>query len=680
MQNMKYPKLFSPVRIGRLEIKNRVTMTAMGVNLAAAGGGVSDNVVAFYEARARGGVGLIVAGICRVMDGPGAAQTCQLAARNVGDLEGLERLANAVHKYGTRIFIQLQHPGGNYDLGPEQPVAASAVESLFGGQRTPRELSVPEIQEIQAAFVNGARIAQMAGADGVELHGAHGYLINSFLSPHLNQRNDPYGGNFENRLRFLREIVAGIRAACGEAFPLGVRLSVEEFLGDQGNDLAASCRIAAELETSGVDFIDVSASAFNPESPNFAATIEPGTYAQGWKKYMAAEIKQWVNIPVIAVANIKEPDVAEAILEEGSCDLVGVARGHLADPEWCNKAKIGKADTIRKCIGGLECFDEIEHHRHVLCTVNPVTGREREFAHPKRNGAERKVAVIGGGPAGITAALVLQERGFHPVLFDPSSRLGGTLNVAAMPIHREKIARLVDSLIAQVADSGIELRLGEEATVQKVQALSPCGVFVAWGALPFIPPVSGTDGENVLTAQDVLLGWAQAKGDCVIIGSGMTGLETAEFVLRGGHKGDGHKATVVDMVAQIGAGVEPRVIGDLMHRMAPYEPDYLPGHRLVRITLDGVDLESVATKQPASVPADTVILALGVRPRPDDVEAFKAAFPEARFVGDAVHGGRIIDATQDAYGKAFVFEPESNGTGRSSAMTEASESYPGSAA
>jgi 2,4-dienoyl-CoA reductase-like NADH-dependent reductase (Old Yellow Enzyme family) len=284
MQSIKYPKLFSPVRIGRLEIKNRVAMTAMGVNLEAAGGGVNDDVIAFYEARARGGIGLIVSGVCRVMDGPGAGAPCQLAARNWSDLQGLARLADAVHKYGTRIFIQLHHPGATYGLGSEQPVAASAVESLLGGQRTPRALSVAEIHEIQAAFVHGARIAQMAGVDGVELHGAHGYLINSFLSPHLNHRDDLYGGNLENRLRFLLEIVARIRAACGNAFPLGVRLSVEEFLGDQGNDLGASSRIAAELETSGVDFIDVSCTCFTPDSPNFAACIEPRDLPAGMEE------------------------------------------------------------------------------------------------------------------------------------------------------------------------------------------------------------------------------------------------------------------------------------------------------------------------------------------------------------------------------------------------------------
>ena len=646
-----FPRLFSPVRIGGLEIKNRVAMTAMGVNLAASGGGVNDDIIAFYEARARGGVGLIVSGLCRVMDGAGAAEPCQLAARNVGDVQGLARLMDSVHKYGAKMFIQLHHPGrqGSAAIGGEQPVSASAVTSPVTGE-TPRSLTVPEIGKIQEAFVRGARMAQMAGVDGVELHGAHGYLINSFLSPYLNRRNDNYGGNLENRLRFLMEILAGIRSACGKGFALGVRLSVEEFLGDRGNDLAASCKIASELEKAGVDFLDISSTI--PDSPKFTACIEPGTIEQGWKKYMAAEIKKYVRIPVIAVANIKEPAVAEAILEEGCCDLVGVARGHLADPDWCKKAKTGNAETISKCIGCLVCFDEIIHERRVKCSVNPITGREREFANPTRDGAGRTVAVVGGGPAGVTAAMVLRDRGFRVVLFEPSLRLGGSLNVADKGFAREKITRYVDSMIAQVEECGVELRLGEDATLEKVQALSPCGVFIACGARPFIPPVPGIEGTNVVIAEDVLMGRSEVKGDCAIVGSGMTGLETAEFVMRAGHK-----TSLVDMLPQIGAGANIIVILDIKERMDCYDPVLLPGHRLVKITGEGIDLECMETGESVFVPADTVIMALGVRPYKQVIDRFREAFPDARVIGDAGRGGRIVDATQDAYGQAFVFEP-----------------------
>ena len=651
-----YEKLFSPVKIGRMEVKNRVAMTSMGVNLAAPGGGVNDDIIAFYEARARGGVGLIVSGICRVMDGTGAGEACQLAARGSEDLPGLQRLMDSIHKYGTRMFLQLHHPGRNYALGEGQPVAASAVAHPQTG-KTPRALTVAEIGELERAFVNAAGLAQAAGVDGVELHGAHGYLINSFLSPYLNRRDDAYGGSPEKRMRFLLEIIGSIRAACGTGFPLGVRLSAEEFLGDQGIDLATTCRIAEALEQAGVDFLDISSTI--PDSEMVGACIEPGTWEQGWKKYMAREVKKHVHLPVIAVANVKEPDVAESILDEGCCDLIGIARGHLADPAWCNKARAGRADTISKCIGCLVCFDEIEHGRHVKCSVSPTTGREREFAHPKQDGEGRTVVVVGAGPAGFTAAMALKERGFRPVVFDPAARIGGTLHTAiaegrsGLQHRQHKISRLVDSMVARVEEQGIEMRLGEEATIDRVKALRPCGVLIAAGAQPFIPPIPGIDGKNVVTAEAVLAGRAEVEGDCVIIGSGMTGLETAEAVLAAGHK-----TTIADMLPQIGVGAEIVVILDLKQRLAPYKPAYLPGHKLTAITPKGVHLEPVKGGEIVVVPADTVILAMGVRPRNDVIEYIQHAYPDARVMGDAVRGGRIVDATQDAYGQAFVFEPE----------------------
>ncbi len=642
-----FERLFSPAKIGNLELRNRVAMTAMGVNLAAPGGGVNDDIIAFYEARARGGVGLIISEICRVMDGAGTGMPCQLAARNLGDVAGLARLTDTVHKYGTRFFVQLHHPGrsGSALIGGEEPVAASAVP-LYG--QVPRELTIPEIEQIQQAFVRGASYAQLAGVDGVELHGAHGYLINSFLSSYLNRRADRYGGSLENRMRFVLEIIAGIRAVCGPGLPLGVRLSADEFV-EGGNDLATTCEIAVALEQAGVDFLDISCTI--PDSPRVAACIEPGTYEQGWKRYLAAEVRKRVSVPVIAVANIKEPGVAEEILAEGDCDIVGVARGHLADPAWCNKARAGRPELIRRCIGCLTCFEEIEHVRPVRCAVNPTTGREREFATLNRDGAGRTVAIVGGGPAGVTAAMVLQDRGFHPVLFDRSDRLGGTLNVADKGSGKEKITRLVDSMVAEAASRGIEMRLGREASLDEIAALSPCGVFVAVGGRPFIPHIPGVDGDNVVVAEDVLLGRAPVIGDCVVVGAGMTGLETAEVLLKAGHR-----TTVVDQLASIGTGVFILVIRDVQERMEPYHPEYLPGHRLIAITKEGVQLDGPEGTR--FVPADTVILALGVRPKREVAEAFINAFPHVRVVGDAVHCGRILEATKDAFGQAFVFEPE----------------------
>lgn len=638
-----YERLRSEGTIGRLTLPNRVVMPAMGVNLAAADGGVTDDIVAFYEARARGGCGLIITEVTRVAGGAGISDPCQLAAYRMSDIAGLERLADAVHKYGTRIFIQLQHPGreASQAIGGERPVAPSAVAAPMSGV-VPRALSEEECAEMARKFVQAAWIAQTAGADGVELHAAHGYLINEFLSPAMNFRTDAYGGSFDGRMRFVREILAGIRAMCG-AFPISVRINAEEALPG-GIDHEEAAKIARALEEAGADAINVSCYT--------QACLEPGTYAEGYKRHMAAAVKRAVNIPVISVSNIKHPDAAEALLADGTCDFVGVGRAQMADPDWCNKAFSGTADEIRKCIGCLGCFGEIVKTRRVKCAVNPVTGREREFAHPALNGGGRAVAVVGGGPAGIEAALVLAERGFNPVLFDENARLGGTLNTADKGYGKDKIARYVDSLIAQVERAGVEVRLGEAVTPEAVRAIEPCGVFVACGAEPVVPKVPGVDDARVCTAEDVLLGRVHPKGSVAVIGSGMTGLETAEMLAM-----DGCALTLVEMLDSLGPGMFPTVVDDVMSRITPHNPRVLVGHRLMRVTPEGVALTRLSDGATVSVRADCVVLAVGVRARRAVADAFRAAFSNVHVVGDAQRGGRILEATQDAHGRAFVFEP-----------------------
>lgn len=638
-----YEKLRSPMAIGQLTIPNRVVMTAMGVSIAAPGGGVSDDIIAFYEARAKGGVGLIMTEVTRVTDGAGGGEPCQLAARKPSDILELQRLVDAIHKYDTRIFVQLQHPGREASplITGEQAVAPSAIASPMSGT-LPRALTTAECEELVQKFVQAAWIVQMAGADGVELHGAHGYLINEFLSPAMNQRSDKYGGSFDNRMRFLTEILTGIRHQCGRHFPLAVRINAEEML-EGGIALPEAVRIAVALEQAGADAIDVSCYTLG--------CIEPGTYPQGWKKYMAAAIKQAVRIPVIAVSNIKEPAIAEQLLQEGCCDFVGVARAHLADPEWCHKAFSGRAEEIRKCIGCLACFGEIVQLRRIKCAVNPVTGREREYAHPAHNGAGRTVAVIGAGPAGIEAALTLKERGFAPVLFDDGTRMGGTLNIADQGYGKEKITRYVDSLIAQVKHAGIALRLHEPATPELVQSLHPSGVFLACGAEPVVPPIPGIHGDNVFLAEDVLLGHTQPQGKVAVIGSGMTGIETAEVLAE-----RGCQLTLVELQPEVGPGMYPAIVQDVLSRILPHAPTVLTGHRLERVLPDGLELTRLADGEKVLVQADAVVLAMGVRPRKALVEAFRAVFPNLRVVGDAAHCGRILEATQDAHAQAFVFE------------------------
>jgi 2,4-dienoyl-CoA reductase-like NADH-dependent reductase (Old Yellow Enzyme family)/NADPH-dependent 2,4-dienoyl-CoA reductase/sulfur reductase-like enzyme len=638
----KFNKLQSPMKIGRLPIPNRVVMPAMGTNIAAAGGGVNDDVIAYYEARARGGVGLIITEITRVADGAGGGEPCQLAARRPSDILELQKLADSIHKYDSKLFVQLQHPGREASpfVTGEQPVAPSAIANPIGGAM-PRALSTEECEALVQKFVTGALYVYMGGIDGVELHAAHGYLLNEFLSPAMNQRTDRYGGSFENRMRFISEIIAGIREKCGPNFPISVRINAEEMF-DGGINLDEAVRIAVALEQAGANAINVSCYT--------EGCIEPGTYAQGWKKHMAAAVKKAVSIPVISVCNIKEPAVAEELLAEGVCDFVGVGRGHLADPEWCNKAFSGRAEEIRKCIGCLGCFGEIAKLKRIKCAVNPLTGREREYAQPVRDGNNRVVVVIGGGPAGIEAALTLKDRGFRPVLFDDNSRLGGTLNTADKGYGKEKITRYVDSLIAQATEAGIEVRLNEKATIESLRALEPFGVFVACGAEPSVPPIPGVDGENVVTAEDVLLGAAKPAGRVAVIGSGMTGLETAEILAM-----NGCRLTLVEMLESVGPGIYPAVVMDIMKRILPHNPQVLTGHRLEKISSEGIELQRLLDGKTVTIDVDKVVLSLGVRPDITFVDEIRSAFARVRVVGDAVQGGRIMEATHDAHGKAFVF-------------------------
>ncbi|MBQ1757415.1 MAG: NADH:flavin oxidoreductase, partial [Erysipelotrichaceae bacterium] len=369
---MSYPKLFEPGKIGNLEIRNRIVMPAMGCSLAEVTGEPGPRMIRYYTDRAKGGAGLIITEITRVDDETGVGTPNQLSVTNTHVIGQLSRLVESVHTYGTKLFVQLHHPGNQTPsrlIGGKQPVSASDVTCKVIGEQ-PRALTTEEVEAMVRKFVTGAVIAQKAGVDGVEIHAAHGYLVSQFLSPYTNKRTDKYGGSFEARLRFITEIIMGIKAYCGPKFPISVRMNGDDFLPG-GITLEDSVKIAVYLEKLGVACINVSCGMYD----SGATIIEPSYFAEGWKKHLSTAIKNAVSIPVIAVDNIKHPSVAEALLEEGASDFVGIARGFLADANWGVKAKKGEDLYIRKCLGCMECFRILNDGLPLGCTLNPILGR-----------------------------------------------------------------------------------------------------------------------------------------------------------------------------------------------------------------------------------------------------------------------------------------------------------------
>lgn len=630
-----------------MKVKNRVVMPAMGVNLAQPTGEANEDIIAYYEERAKGGVGLIITEITRVDEETGVGLSNQLSATDIKHIPHLARLADRVHKYGTKILLQLQHPGRETHsqlIGGRQVVAPSPVMCKVT-KEMPRELTTEECEALVKAYVKGAVIAQKAGFDGVEIHCAHGYLLNEFLSPYTNKRTDKYGGSFDNRIRIVEEILMMTRAVCGKNFVISVRVSADEFV-EGGLKLEDTIKIVRVMESMGIDVINVSSGIY--ESATTA--IEPGTYAQGWKKHLAMAVRKNVKIPVIAVNNIKDPEVAEELLEEGVCDYVALGRPHLADPEWVNKAKEGREKEINKCIGCLYCFSSLGEGQHIRCAVNPKCGREVEYKAVEKNGNGRKIAVIGGGPAGMQAALTLRQRGYVPVIFEKSDCLGGQLNIADKPVLKEKLAAYKESLIYRVENAGIEVRYHTEATVDIVKELNPAGVFVATGGNAIVPPLPGIDQDHVMTAEDVLTGVKNAEGKVAVIGGGITGIETAETLAE-----KGHEVMIIEMAKSVGNGLYASVLADHMMRLNKRGAVVMTNQKLMGIQGNKLQLLDMNAVKTSLLEADTIILALGTKPDSKAVEEFENAFENVVVLGDANKPGRIVEAAYDGFSRATTF-------------------------
>lgn len=687
---MRYPLLFSEGRIGRVILRNRVVLPPLEVGMANFDGTPSEQLIAYYEERAKNGLGLLMTGITRVNERHGAGLPRQLAMTSDRHIEPFARMVERIHRHGTKIFCQLHHPGrqsnslmiGSWPLmeriGRFWPgywkyffklvpaaekfaktglvpavVAPSAVACEYSRQKT-RALSNREVQSLIGDFVRAARRVQQARADGVELHAAHGYLIQQFLSPRTNRRTDEYGGSFENRMRFILEIIRGIRGHCGPDFPVVVRLAVDEYYRSigkpgEGIELAQGVEIAKCLEQAGVDALDVSSA--NYETMNY--WLEPASFEPGWRRNLARAVKEKVKIPVLAANVIRSPEQAEAQLQEGCQDFVCLGRPHLADPAWSRKAAEGREQDIRRCISCLWCFESFLTNaakgETLECAVNPRLGRERETAEPLRNGAGRVVVIIGAGPAGLSAAEILGLRGFKPIVLEKSAFVGGQLQLANKPPKKDKINWCFTDLQHDALKNGAEIRFNTEATPESVKALDPYAVVVATGAKAVVPPVEGVHLPHVCTVTEILNGSVRLKNQRVaVIGSGMTGLETAEKLAE-----EGNRVLVVEMMDQIAPGAHPQHVDDILPRLKACSTDFIVGHKLVKISADVIFLESTAGDKRREEKADAVVLSVGVQSNNALASALQPHFPGLRVIGDARRVGRIPQAVRDGFDTAW---------------------------
>lgn len=639
MKSMK--KLFSPIKIRNIEVKNRIVMSPMETNMVDLDGLITELLINYYEARAKGGVGLIISEVVTVDEVARFSSRKNLAAWDDKFIPGWRNAAKTVHAHGAKLVPQLFHPGGLDELKPTAPSHIANAMTKFT-KLVPRELTIGEIEKVIEDFGEAARRVREAGCDGVELHMAHGIgLVANFISPLYNKRNDAYGGDFYARLKLTLDIIRNIRAKAGHDFPIIVRVSADEGVPG-GRTLEETKYMVRILVEAGIDAIDVSTAVF----PALVwRTVPPMGTPLGWNASYAAAIKEVIDVPVMVVGRINDPVIAEQILETGMADLVVIGRALLADPELPNKTAAGNLEDIAPCIGCVKgCLSRLfEGGEPITCTVNPTVGKEREMAITPAV-KPKKVLVAGGGPGGLEAARVAALRGHQVILFDKGDRLGGQMNIGAIPPFKQEMSLVTKYLSTQARKTGVKIEIGKEVTPALVKEVKPDVVIVATGGAPLIPAgVPGVDKERVVTAWDVLSGKVVVGGNLVILGGGMVGCETADFLADPAGTPGGTAVTIVEMLGDVAMDVEPGERMLLLQRLGAKQVKIITSAKVKEILDDGVVVARNGQEE-AIHGMDNMILAMGTRSVDELSEKIKDKVAEVYLVGDAKKPRKALEA------------------------------------
>ncbi len=630
-----FPTLFSPIDVGNMTVKNRVFLPGHATRLAEADGTVGDRILAYHKARAEAEVGMIVTEVNCVH--PSYLPPNRLSVTSDDCIPGLARLANLGKPYDCRIVGQLFHPGRVAGFSADGSVMATFAPSEVADEfykNIPNPLTNGQVWEIIEAFGDGARRMAEAGLDGVELLSSMGYLISQFLNPRLNLRADEFGGNPENRLRFLREIIANVRQKAGNEIVLGIRISVDE-MDDTGLHPDEALEALKLIDQDGkIDYVNVIA-ATTASYDGWMHIVPHMVMPSAYIVPQAAAVKSVVSVPVLVAGRINQPQDAEKVLASGEADMTGLVRAHICDPAFTKKAKEGRTDDIRACIAcNQACIGHGLKGFFTSCIQHPETGRELQFGHKQKTENPKHVLVIGGGPGGMKAAVTAAERGHRVTLCEKANRLGGQALLAQLLPDRSEFGGIITNLEHELKRFGVKVQLGEEVTLEKVTEMNPDAVIVATGAVPMLPEVDGLDELHVVDSWSVIRGEANVGSSVVIWDwrSDWVGLGLAQMLAQNGCN---VRLAVNGIVAgeRIPAMVRDYAVGEL-HKLGV---EIVPYVRLFGADTDTVYFQHVTSKQPVIMEnVDTLVSHHAPRRNAELAEALRAIGIEPIVIGDAL--------------------------------------------